>query len=143
NISEQLLKYTPMHFGFKTYPHIDMYDQGLNAAKAVYACLFENKSYEVSFRRLPMLLPSLNMRTATGPMKKMVDLAKKCEKIEGIENVSVFGGFPYADTSTSSASIIIVGTDKPVMEEIADSLAAFYWQSKDEFLVQLPSVEDG
>src|SRR5699024_6751900 len=89
NISEQLLKYTPMHFGFKTYPHIDMYDQGLNAAKAVYACLFENKSYEVSFRRLPMLLPSLNMRTATGPMKKMVDLAKKCEKIEGIENVSV------------------------------------------------------
>lgn len=143
NISEKLLDYSSMHFGFKTYPHIDMYDQGLRAAKAVYECLFEEKSYEVSFRRLPMLLPSLNMRTETGPMKKMIDLATECEKIEGIKNVSVFGGFPYADTKTSSASIIIVGTNNQVMEEVADRLAEFYWQLKDQFLVHLPTVEEG
>lgn len=143
NISEKMVTYTPMHFGFKTYPHIDMYEQGLAAANAICNCLFENKQYQAAFIRLPMLLPSLNMRTETGPMKKMIDLAKEAENIKGVHNVSIFGGFPYADTASSSASLIVVGTDKKTMEEVAEKLAREYWGLKKEFLVHLPSAKEG
>ncbi|MFL6556155.1 MAG: M81 family metallopeptidase, partial [Bacillus sp. (in: firmicutes)] len=35
NLSEKMIDYTPLHFGFKTYPHIDMYEQGIHAAIAL------------------------------------------------------------------------------------------------------------
>lgn len=143
NLSETILDYTPLHYGFKTYPHVDMYEQGLKAAQALYNCLFENVSYKAIMKRLPMLLPSLNMRTSTGPMKKMIDLAKEYEQLEGIENVSIFGGFPYADTESTGASIIVIGTDERKMEEVSERLAEQYWLVKEEFLVHIPSAEEG
>lgn len=70
-----------------------------------------------------MLLPSLNMRTESGPMQTMIHSALEAERMEGIENVSIFGGFPYADTPNSSASILVVGTDDDVIKSVSQDLA--------------------
>lgn len=31
NLGEKMVHYTPLHFGFKTYPPVDMYDQEVSA----------------------------------------------------------------------------------------------------------------
>ncbi|MGM8365569.1 M81 family metallopeptidase [Virgibacillus sp. W0181] len=143
NIDARMLNHTPLHFGFKTYPHIDMYEQGRAAAGAVHQYLFENKKFKASFEWLPMLLPSLNMRTESGPMQKMIQFALEAEQIEGIENVSIFGGFPYADTPTSRASIIVVGIDENTVKEVIQKLTKQYWELKEEFIVDLPNAKEG
>lgn len=42
NLSEKMIHHTPLHFGFKTYPHVDMYDQGVRASKALMKQLKED-----------------------------------------------------------------------------------------------------
>lgn len=143
NNSKGLLNYTSLLFGFKTYPHIDMYDRGVDAAHAICEVVLKKQQYMAQMLALPMVLPSINMTTIEeGPMKEMIELATKYEQIEEIKNISIFGGFPYADTSTNTASIIIVGTDEQIIKETITTLADAYWAKRNDFLVTLPTVEE-
>ncbi|MER1935565.1 MAG: M81 family metallopeptidase, partial [Priestia megaterium] len=143
NVSEDMLTYTPLHFGFKTYPHVDMYEQGVNAARALLTQIKESAVYYASLKKLPMLLPSINMRTAEGPMKKMIDLAKQAEQEEDVYNVSVFGGFPYSDIPIAGASVLVAALNPEKAEKTANKLASQFWNIKEEFIVDLPTVEEG
>ncbi|PWW29690.1 microcystin degradation protein MlrC [Cytobacillus oceanisediminis] len=143
NLSEKMMGYTPYHFGFKTYPHTDMYEQGINAARILAEHLRGDASYYSAFRKLPMMPPSINMRTEEGPMKEMIDLAFKMESKEEIANVSVFGGFPYSDIPMAGASVHVIGRSKKAAEDTADFLAKQYWDIREEFIVKLPSAKEG
>lgn len=143
NISEDMLTYTPLHFGFKTYPHIDMYEQGVNAARALLTQVKESAIYYASLKKLPMLLPSINMRTAEGPMKKMMDLAKQAEQEEDVYNVSIFGGFPYSDIPIAGASVLVTALNPETAEKTANRLASQFWSIKEDFIMDLPTVEEG
>ncbi|WP_236694085.1 M81 family metallopeptidase [Sporosarcina globispora] len=143
NISEKMIDYTPLHFGFKTYPHIDMYEQGIHAAIALLKQLKEGVTYYASFEKLPMMPPSINMRTAEGPMHKMIEWAKQAEEEEGIYNVSVFGGFPYSDIPIVGASILVVSLDPQKGKETAEKLASLFWSVREDFIMDLPGVKEG
>jgi microcystin degradation protein MlrC len=143
NLSEKMMDYTPYHFGFKTYPHTDMYEQGVNAARILVEHVRGTAGYYSAFRKLPMMPPSINMRTEEGPMKTMIDLANAMEAKEEIYNVSIFGGFPYSDIPMVGASIHVIGRNKEMVEETADFLANQYWDIREEFIVELPNAEEG
>nr|WP_263328284.1 M81 family metallopeptidase [Neobacillus sp. Marseille-Q6967] len=143
NLSEKMLEYTPLHFGFKTYPHVDMYDQGVYAAKALMKQLRHGVKYYASFEKLPMMPPSINMRTSKGPMRKMIEWAKQAEEEEGICNVSVFGGFPYSDIPMAGASVVVVSLDPQRGKDTAEKLASLFWSVREEFIMELPNVKEG
>lgn len=143
NLSEKMIDYTPLHFGFKTYPHVDMYEQGVHAAAALLKVLKEGVIYYASFEKLPMMPPSINMRTAEGPMCKMIEWAKQAEEEEGISNVSVFGGFPYSDIPMVGASVLVVALDPEKGEETARKMASLFWSVREEFVMDLPNVKEG
>lgn len=143
NLSEKMIEYTPLHFGFKTYPHIDMYEQGLQAANALLNQLKHSVTYYAAFEKLPMMPPSINMRTAEGPMHKMIEWATQAEKKEGVYNVSVFGGFPYSDIPMVGASVLVVALDPPKAKRTAQKLASLFWGLKEEFIMDLPGVKEG
>lgn len=142
NLSEKMIEYTPLHFGFKTYPHVDMYEQGIHAAEALLKQLKEGAVFYAAFEKLPMILPSINMRTAEGPMQKMMEWAKQAEEEEGIYNVSVFGGFPYSDIPIAGASILVVALNPEKGRETARTMASRYWEVREEFLMDLPNVKE-
>ncbi|WP_078409637.1 M81 family metallopeptidase [Priestia abyssalis] len=143
NLSEKMIDYTPLHFGFKTYPHVDMYEQGVHAAAALLKQLKEGVKYYASFEKLPMMPPSINMRTAEGPMHKMIEWAKQAEQEEGICNVSVFGGFPYSDIPMVGASVLVIALDSQKGEETARKMASLFWNVREEFIMDLPDVREG
>ncbi|MFC3884066.1 M81 family metallopeptidase [Bacillus songklensis] len=143
NLSGKMIRYTPLHFGFKTYPHVDMYEQGVNAAVALLKRLKDGLTFYASFEKLPMMPPSINMRTAEGPMHKMIERAKQAEQEEGIYNVSVFGGFPYSDIPMVGASVLVVALDKEKGEETARKMASLFWSVREEFIMDLPDVKEG
>lgn len=140
NITADMIEITPLHFGFQTYPHVDMYEQGVRAAHALLRVLRENTQYHASFVKLPLLLPSLNMRTADGPMKKVVDYAVQLESQAGVEAVSVFGGFLYADVPEAGACVLVVSEDKSLADTVANQTAKLLWESRQDFLLPLPDA---
>ncbi|MET3293006.1 UNVERIFIED_CONTAM: microcystin degradation protein MlrC [Brevibacillus sp. OAP136] len=143
NVSERMIAQTPLHFGFKTYPHIDMYEQGVRAAHALLKQVETNERYFVSFVRLPMMPPSINMRTAEGPMHDLVESAIRWEREEGIVSASVMGGFPYSDIPEVGASIIVVATDQARGDRAASALAEEFWLNRERFIMELPGVTEG
>jgi len=143
NLSRKMIDYTPLHFGFKTYPHVDMYEQGVHAAIALLKQLKEGVNFYASFEKLPMMPPSINMRTAEGPMHKMIEWAKQAEEEEGIYNVSVFGGFPYSDIPMVGASVLVVSLDPQKGKESAKKMASLFWSVREEFIMNLPGVKEG
>ncbi|QFK71506.1 M81 family metallopeptidase [Pradoshia sp. D12] len=142
NISPAIVGITPYHFGFKTYPHIDMYEQGVNAANALMNHLSLGVDYVARCVKIPMLLPSINMKTMEGPMAKMMKLAHRYEEEDGILNISVFGGFPYSDVPSAGASVIVIAKNQLLAERTASDLAKIFWKLREEFIVKLPDVKE-
>ncbi len=142
NISPTIVEFTPYHFGFKTYPHIDMYQQGVNAANALMNHILHGAHYKAACVKIPMLLPSINMRTKEGPMAKMMELANQYECKDGIVNVSIFGGFPYSDVPSAGASVIVLAEDQLLANHAASSLAKMFWELREDFIVNLPNIEE-
>jgi microcystin degradation protein MlrC len=58
-------------------------------------------------RHADVVLPSFNMRTSGGPMCELERLAREASTGSILE-VGVFGGFPYADTVHTGASVFVV-----------------------------------
>ena len=94
NVSAALVGMGVMRFGFKTYPHIDMYYAAV-AAETMTRVIQEGVRLAPDmFIRVPALLPSINMRTDAGPMKDLVVASQETERRPNIVAASVFVGFP-------------------------------------------------
>ncbi|CAB3884650.1 hypothetical protein LMG26858_03412 [Achromobacter anxifer] len=133
--------------GYKTYPHIDMRD----AARRVLDMLVRMQAGELSPRVLvakpDLLLSSFNMRTDAGPMRELQDLAV-AQAGEGVVEVSVFGGFPYADTADTGASVLVVSDSArdPAgarAHAAAESMMAAMRRLAPAFAVTLPTPQEG
>ncbi|MEX2460761.1 MAG: GNAT family N-acetyltransferase [Paenibacillaceae bacterium] len=142
NVSKRMLAQTPFFFGFKTYPHIDMYEQGVRASHALLSYLAKNSSIYASFIKLPMMPPSVNMRTEEGPMAELVQAAIQAELDSAIISASVLGGFPYCDIEEVGASVIVVSTDKSKGDAVARDLAERLWENRQHFVLELPSIQE-
>ena len=91
-----------------------------------------------------VLLPSFNMRTSAGPMRELEDAAREVTT-GAVREVAVFGGFPYADTVNTGASVFVVsdvrldpqGTEA---ERAAQILTDHIRRLAPAFHVQLPTA---
>lgn len=124
--------------GYRSYPHVDMHETAMRALTLLDRRVRGEIGPRVSLRPLPMLPPSHEMRTEAGPMAEMVALGREAEAAPGIHDVSIFGGFAYADTPHAQSTICIcheVGTD--VVPSL-DRLGAAMLARRAAFLPDLP-----
>jgi len=142
-VSEQIISHIDAVFGYNTNPHVDQFERGVEAAECMVASLKEECHPVTAFTKLPMMPPTINMRTTEGPM---VDLFKQARAIEAdpqVLNVSIFGGFPYADVARVGSSIVVVTeNNKELAQNISDGLGSTMWERRRDFLKSLVSVED-
>lgn len=122
--------------GYRTYPHVDMADSGRRAV-ALLDAIGRGRSVHGSYRRLPLLLPSINMRTddGVGPMAELQCFAH--DVVMGEEDaleVSLFGGFPYADVPCSHASVVAYSArDARHADILAEEAADRLWAARRDF----------
>ncbi|HET7670329.1 MAG TPA: M81 family metallopeptidase [Burkholderiales bacterium] len=116
--------------GYKTHPHVDMYETGLKALQL----LIQAKQPVVAIAKVGAVLPSFNMRTADGPMAEMEALAARAKALDA----TPFGGFAYADTPCAGASVAVT-TEGEGAEALAEELAREMYRRRARFAVRLPS----
>lgn len=143
NITAEFCRVVDGVFAYNTNPHIDAYERGLEAANCLAAILNgELARPTVSISKPPMLPATINMRTAEGPMRKLRERAEEWEAGPGIVEVSVFGGFPFADFADAGTAILVTAIDPAAGQGCADEMGKYAWSLRDEFLKPLPPVED-
>lgn len=142
NVTADLIDTGVACFGFQTYPHVDMFEQGVRAARFLVSRIENPEPPTQAFVKIPALLPSINMRTAAGPMHELITKAQSFEQEEGIIAVSVFGGFPYADIPGAGASVVVLAHNRDRATAIAEELAQDLWDTKELFVEELPGVSE-
>jgi len=142
-VSEAMTRNVNAIFGFETNPHIDQYERGVEAAGTMMSTLDGTVHPVVALKKLPMMPPTINMRTTEGPMVQLFNEARKMEAKEGVINVSVFGGFPYADVERVGSSVVVVTDgDMNLAKQLSTDLGGVLWSLRKEFLKDLVSVEN-
>ena len=95
----------------------------------------------ICLKKLRMMPPTINQRTTEGPMVKLFEVAYKMEAIPGVVNVSVFGGYPYADVGRVGSSVVVVTDDDPELgRRLSEELGEQMWDRRREFLKEITPV---
>lgn len=130
-------------FGFDTNPHIDSYERAVEAAQTLARIFNEELKPVTAYRRVPILPPTINMRTGQGPMVELFALARAWESRPRMVNVSVFGGFPFCDVAYAGFNVIATADgDRELAELACDEICEKAWEIKEQFLKVLPDVRE-
>ncbi|MCP4877839.1 MAG: M81 family metallopeptidase [Gammaproteobacteria bacterium] len=129
--------------GYRTYPHIDMYDTGKRAAKTLFHCLDHDIETKMRWRALPMMTHMIKQTPLRQPMKDIMDLAIEAVDNTDILNASIFGGFPLADIPHVSLSVLTVEPSRNYLGEgLIKQLCAMAWMRRHDFIFKPePMVE--
>jgi microcystin degradation protein MlrC len=108
NVTRKMVDNADIIVGYKTYPHIDMYETGKLAGELLVKMYRGEISPKLHWDNIPVLAQTLKMNTSEGAMKVYADRAASAEAKEGILASSAFGGFPMADIPEAGMSVIVI-----------------------------------
>lgn len=154
NLSPAMVAATDALIAYRTNPHVDQRDRGIEAARLMartlageirptQAAAFPPLAINIecqdpaAFPCLPHYEAAARLRaayeqcTATGPLPRGTVLS-----------ASIVLGFPYADVPEMGSSAIVVTNDDPAAaRRHADSIGDGLWQARDTFRPALTSIE--
>src|SRR6516225_1422177 len=132
NVSERMVGSIDAFIGYRTNPHLDMRERGAEAAGAIREML-DGLKPQRAFVRLPIVPPTVTMLTAAGPYAEMIDFGQRRIGPE-ILNVSVMGGFAFADTAKNGLTVVVTARcDQRAAESLAREIAELGWANREGF----------
>ena len=134
NVTEKMVGNADVMVGFKTYPHIDMYETGEHAGRLLLQMLRGEARFRVCWHRVPLMSHTLRSTTLDGPMRDAVEAARALERA-GLPAVTVFSGFALADIEAPCMSVVAscrVGDEAAALAAV-DTLAGQIWQRRAEY----------
>lgn len=142
NLDPAIARFADIVVGYKTYPHVDMYETGWKALTLLRATLGGEISPVAAIAKVGAVLPSFKMRTASGPMAEIEALAAKGTGGR-IVDATPFGGFAYGDSPCAGASVAVTADgDHAAAEALAKEIAREMYRRRAEFAVRLPAPEE-
>lgn len=143
NLTEKMVANADVMVGFKTYPHIDMYETGEHAGRLLLQMLRGEARYRVCWHRLPLMSHTLRSTTLDGAMRDAVQAARELEA-QGLPAVTVFAGFALADIAAPCMSVVATcrAEDQAPGQAAVDGLAEQIWQRRDEYVYRSEPLAD-
>lgn len=135
SITDEMNAVYDLMLGVYDYPHVDMYDRGVEAIEAVPKIVLGAWNPATHVERLPMLLP-----TSTTDMAPAGDVRRRCLDIgaePGVIRCAFFHGFPFTDASAAGASVVVTTDgDLGLARSRAHAVAAEIWSRRDDFRLE-------
>jgi microcystin degradation protein MlrC len=142
NLTRKMVENCTVLAGYKTYPHVDMYDAGALAGKILLRTMKGEIKPVVSWGNLPMLPHTLRMGTHEPPMKDLVEMAKAVEA-RGALAATVFGGFPLADIHDAGLSaVVFTDGDRKRADALCQELLDAAWDRRADFVYRLEPLSE-
>lgn len=138
NLSQRIIDSLDMLTAYRTAPHVDTLETRTKAFEMLSLCIQKNLRPEKVWLAVPLLLPGERTSTEYEPTASIYAALKEIDPIAGIMDASILVGYVWADEPRSTASIVLTGTDKTVMQREAKKLALNYWNHRDKFKFSVP-----
>ena len=143
NLSAEIIDNATVITGYRTYPHVDMYEAGMRAGRTLLRALEGEVKPVLAWGSLPMLTHMLRQTPARQPMKDVMDMAIQAEAEGQVLNASVFGGFPLADHPHVGLSTVVVGNgDAGAAAALSEALLELAWERRADFVYPLESAQE-
>jgi microcystin degradation protein MlrC len=128
NLSPAMVAAADVLVAYDQNPHLDAFARGLEGA-AILQRRLERGLRPVSAQvRLSLLLSALTTWTEQPPLRLVHQRAQVLEQHPRVVNISVLGGYAYADTPFSGASILVTTDgDRELARATAQELAEIAW----------------
>lgn len=139
NVSPEIVAQTTVLLTYKTCPHIDQKERGLQAA-GIMARIVTGEVKPVQALVKPGMLYNIRYQyTSVPPLRPIYDEELRLEKEPGVLAVSVSGGYQYADVPAMGASVIVATDgDRTQAQTIAKKLSGMLWATRDQLKLNVP-----
>ncbi len=140
SITEEMNDVFDYMLGVYDYPHVDMFERGVEAIAAVPRLVSGEWQVTTAVERLPMLLPTTTTLDGVGARIRQRCLDASNEP--GVLRAAFFHGFPYTDIPQAGASIVVsTNNDPQLARAVADRLADEVWEGREDFRTESLSPE--
>ncbi len=149
NVSAANVELVNAYIGYRTNPHLDMRERGIEAAQMLRRLMDGTRTF-LARVRLPIVPPTVTMLTGKDaparPYGELIDLGQQRMREPPwsgrVLNVSVMGGFAFADTPFNGLTVVVTALDQAAADGLALELAEAGWARRDRFQPALTSLED-
>ncbi len=132
NFDQPLIDQLDLMFPFQTNPHVDARERAIECREALLEIIATGRRPAMALELIPLVVTITKQDTRTEPMRGLLDLALELEQRDGVVDVSILEGFPYADVPFLGMSVVVTHRDgKPAAETIAKEMAAAVWQARE------------
>jgi microcystin degradation protein MlrC len=143
NISPAMAAYSTAIVAYRSNPHLDQRERGVEAAGLMHRILTGSARPVQALETPPMLIRISSQYTAEQPAKGLYDDVREALTWPGILSASIAMGFYYADVEEMGASFLAVADgDAALARRAAQWMARRAWERRHEFAAQLPKPEE-
>ena len=143
NVSEQAVVASTALIIYKTYPHIDQRERGLQAADIMVRTVSGDVTPMQAMSKPPMVLNIVRQFTSAEPMKQIMQAVRDLENHPKVLCASLAESYQYADVVEMGPSFVVLTDNEPELaEREAQRLADLLWDSRDRLTFHLPTVAE-
>jgi len=152
NLSPAMVAATDALVAYRTNPHVDQRDRGLEAARLIartlageirptQAAAFPPLAINIECQD-PSAFPCLPHYEAAARLRSAADAAAGPVPRGTVLSTSIVLGFPYADVpEMGSAAVVVTHDDAAAARTLADTLGGGLWQARETFRPTLLSID--
>ena len=130
NVSDADVALLNGFIGYRTNPHLDMRERGAEAAVLLRRLIGGTRTFLARIR-LPIVPPTVTQLTGKDapnrPYGELIDLGQQRMTeppyAGRVLNVSVMGGFAFADTPFNGLTVVVTATDQDAADGLAREIA--------------------
>lgn len=146
NLSGDLVENATVVTGYKTYPHVDMYDAGMLAGSILVRALDGEIEPVMAWGWKPLLASIMRHAPEDGPSGDILDYARREERAGRVLAATLLPSFPHADTPYTGTSSIVVGDarrgGREAAREVCDRMLAIAWERRAEYAFHAPPLAE-
>ena len=154
NVPPQLVEDATALIIYKTCPHVDQRERGLQAAELLMRTVRGAARPAAAIVKPELVYNIAFHNTGGGPMKQVMDAAIELERQPAprplragahstILAASVAAGYQYADVPWMGPSVVVIADGEPgLAQREAQRLAEMMWATRDDLLPRVPGAAE-
>ena len=141
NVTPAMVEYADSIVGYRTYPHVDRIETGLQAARAMRALLTRGRPAGRALRKAPFLIPLNGQCTLVEPSRGVTKLSRVDDG--DVLNLSYLAGFPPSDLCWCGPSVVAYAWSQESADQAADAMLGAIVAHEKDFAEEMVSPEIG
>ena len=138
NLSPDTVRLANAITGYKTYPHVDMYEAGRLAGEILVAAIKGKIDPVMAWGSLPLVTSIMRHAPEDGPSGEILSIARDAERRGDVLAATLLPAFAHADTRFTALSVVVVGDAKKpggaaAARSVCDAMLAVARRRKREF----------